>query len=32
MALTAHGHPVARVAAVVLVVLAWIALSTRLHG
>ena len=32
MALAAHGHPVARAVAVILVVLAWIALATLLHG
>lgn len=32
MALSAHGHLGVRVAAALLVLLAWIALATRLHG
>lgn len=32
MALPGHGHPVARFVAVVLVLLAWVALATLVHG
>lgn len=32
MAIAVHGHPVARVIAVILVVLAWIVLATLVHG
>ena len=32
MALAAHGHPVARYVAIALVLLAWVALATLLHG
>ena len=32
MALAPHGHPVVRVVAVVLVLLAWVVLATLVHG
>jgi hypothetical protein len=32
MSLAAHGHPVARFVAIVLVLLAWVALATLVHG